>query len=256
MKTAKRIKRIKKIIKTIKNNKKSLKNKRINKKNRQTVKKYLGGSIFDISETFGVLNYLNSLLQQKCNDLEFRIGMITEMTGKLHVYSPKIKRSLLLCLYYNNDCISSIQLVMRDGIEIRSFTDEIYNGKKYNTLLRCVLLIIANKIKVNGEPINQLYSSASNPISAHLLMKYFNLTPSTRDVNDEFTYFMDNIYKGDKENINDVVNKFYEENLKGGLSIYFDIFLTDELIDKSLENFKIITGEINPSNISNQIKCP
>jgi hypothetical protein len=75
-------------------------------------------------------------------------------------------------------------------------------------------------------------------------------------VNDEFTYFMDNIYKGDKENINDVVNKFYEENLKGGLSIYFDIFLTDELIDKSLENFKIITGEINPSNISNQIKCP
>ncbi len=227
------------------------------KKNKKIYKKYLGGSAFDISDAIDLLNNLNMSLQEKCVNLEIRIGMMTEMTGQLHVYSPKSKKSLVVCLYYNNDCISSIQLVINDdGIEIRSFTDEMYSGKKYNTLLRCVLLILANKIKLNGEPINMLYSSATNPISAHLLMKSFNLMPSSRDYNSEFTYFMDNKYKGDKENINDVVNKFYEAHPRKDIPILFDIFLTDELIDKSLENFKLLTGEINESNISSQIKCP
>jgi hypothetical protein len=230
--------------------------KRTTKKNKKIYKKYLGGSAFDISEAIDLLNNLNRSLQEKCVNLEIRIGMITEMTGQLHVYSPKSKKSLVICLYYNNDCISSIQLVINNGIEIRSFTDEMYSGKKYNTLLRCVLLILANKIKFNGEPINMLYSSATNPISAHLLMKNFNLRPSSRDDNFEFTYFIDNKYKGDKENINDVVNKFYEAYPRKDIPILFDIFLTDELIDKSLENFKLLTGEINQSDISTQIKCP
>ena len=133
---------------------------------------------------------------------------------------------------------------------------KIYNGKKYNTLLRFVLIIISNKIKVNGEYINKLYSSATNPISAHLLMKNFDSTPRMDETNDEFIYFMDNIYKGDKENINNVVSKFYETNAQNVLPILFDIILTDELIGKSLENFKMIIGEINPDNLDKQIKCP
>ena len=243
-------KRIKKSIK------RTLKNKKKNKNKRKNIKKYLGGALFDISETLHELDYLNSLLQKKCHNLDIRIGMMTEMTGQLKTYSPKLKNSLLICLYYNNDCISSIQLVINDGIEIRSFTDKIYNGKKYNTLLRFVLIIISNKIKVNGEYINKLYSSATNPISAHLLMKNFDSTPRMDETNDEFIYFMDNIYKGDKENINNVVSKFYETNAQNVLPILFDIILTDELIGKSLENFKMIIGEINPDNLDKQIKCP
>jgi c-di-AMP phosphodiesterase-like protein len=67
---------------------------------------------------------------------------------------------------------------------------------------------------------------------------------------------IDNIYKGDKENINDVVSKFYETNSQNSLPILFDIILTNQLIEKSLENFKIIIGEINPDNLDKQIKCP
>ena len=248
------MKNTQKIIK--KSIKRTLKNKKKNKNKRKNIKKYLGGALFDISETLHELDYLNSLLQKKCHNLDIRIGMMTEMTGQLKTYSPKLKNSLLICLYYNNDCISSIQLVINDGIEIRSFTDKIYNGKKYNTLLRFVLIIISNKIKVNGEYINKLYSSATNPISAHLLMKNFDSTPRMDETNDEFIYFMDNIYKGDKENINNVVSKFYETNAQNVLPILFDIILTDELIGKSLENFKMIIGEINPDNLDKQIKCP
>ena len=52
-------KRIKKSIK------RTLKNKKKNKNKRKNIKKYLGGALFDISETLHELDYLNSLLQKK-----------------------------------------------------------------------------------------------------------------------------------------------------------------------------------------------
>ena len=122
--------------------------------------------------------------------------------------------------------------------------------------MRIVVAIIGNKIKINGKYIHTLYSSATNPISAHLLIKYFNSMPRTDSTNGDFLYFMDNIYHGDKEDINKVVNAFYEEYNDGTIPILFDILLTDEIVDKSREHFKIIIGDINPTDHKAQIKCP
>ena len=123
---------------------------------------------FDESAALSELAELNSLLQNKCPNLEIRIGSISKMKGKLSTYPSRSKHQFLVCLFYEENCISSIQIIENEGIEIRSYTDADYNGKKYNTLLRIVVAIIGNKIKINGKYIHTLYSSATNPISAHL----------------------------------------------------------------------------------------
>ena len=244
-------------MRTTKQNKKRSKTRVKTRKHVKTInKQYFGGALFDPSETHEMLSDLNNLLQKKCSNLEIRIGMMTEMPGKINVYSPKLKNSILVCLYYNNDCIASIQLFKNDeNIELRSFTNEMFSGKKYNTLLRFVLILISNKIKVNGQNITVLHSSALNPISAHLLMSKFNSMPVMDESNDIFLHFMNNLYKKEREpgDMYKVVNEFYKINKE---PIEFEIPLTREIIDKSMKNFKILVGEINPDDITKQLICP
>ena len=70
---------------------------------------------------------------------------------------------LILCLYHNDKCISSITLKNKDKstIEIDSRTND-----KYNTLLRAIVVMISSYIICNGEQIKKIYSIAANPISA------------------------------------------------------------------------------------------
>jgi len=240
--------------------KKCIKTRKNKKRNKKSVKarnkKYFGGALFDSSEAFEILPDLNNLLQKKCPNLEIRIGMMTEMPGKINVYSPRLKNSILICLYYENECIASIQLFKNDeNIELRSFTNETFSGKKYNTLLRFVLVIIGNKIKVNGQYITNLHSSALNPVSAHLLMTKFDSLPVMDDSNEIFIHYMNNLYKKEREpsDMYKVVTEFYKTNKE---PISFEIPLTSELIEKSMNNFNLLVGEINPSNIEKQITCP
>ena len=247
-----------------KSKRKFLRNKKKHIKSRKNIRNkiYLGGTIFNISsKTTELLDNLNALLKNKCSDLEIRVGMMTEMTGEIHAYSRRLKNSILICLYYNNNCISSIQLMPddEDGIELRSFTDKTYEGNKYNTLLRNILIVIGNTIIFKGKPITKVMSYATNPISAHLIMKNLNIFPLLVDSYGHKTdigYFIDKyIEEGKTGDINIIVQAFYKKNKS--VPITFEIPLTDEeLSNQCFDKIKTMVGEIDDGNIDKQIKCP
>ena len=87
----------------------------------------------------------------------------------------------VLCLMHNENCISSIQVepdaAVSTMLEMNSFTNPSYESRKYNKLLRFVLIFIADAIMCPGENkqrFTTISSHAVNPISAWLLMGYFD----------------------------------------------------------------------------------
>jgi hypothetical protein len=140
-----------------KKQKKGIKKRLNTKKNNRhkRYKKYYGGNLFDISGASGLLATLNELLRAKCPELEIRVGMMSDMTGELSVYPTKSKvKCVLFCLYYRDNCISSFQLFKNgDNIEIRSFTHNDFQRKRYNLLLTYTVFMLTgigtNLLSVN-----------------------------------------------------------------------------------------------------------
>jgi len=92
----------------------------------------------------------------------------TEVTAH-HTLTPK---TLLLCIFRNNICVSSMIIDYYNGaIEIFSRTKRGHDGNKLNKLLRAVIIIIGKNIQTDAAYIR---SEAANPISAYLMVKYFN----------------------------------------------------------------------------------
>ena len=93
-----------------------------------------------------------------------------------------------MCLYSGNNCVSSIQIIPKKAsktVEIRSRTDKNYEGKKYNKLLRSVVIILSSLLN-----IHEIHSAAENIISALLLLKYFN-AEIKEEGNDDFFEFLE-----------------------------------------------------------------
>ena len=79
--------------------------------------------------------------------------------------------TLLLCIYNENNCVSSLSIKeVENLIWIDSKTNEMYQGRKMNKILRAVLIIIANDLYPQAEGV---CSVAVNYISC-LAMKKFN----------------------------------------------------------------------------------
>jgi len=224
--------------------------KRYNKKGQN--KMYYGGSKFDISGTSELLLTLNELLRKKCPELEIRVGMLEEMPGELSIFSRN-KGSVLFCIYYRNNCISSFQLVEHDEeIEIRSLTHREFQKKRYNLLLTHTVFILTNLINFKGLPINKIVSEVINPNMAQKLMRKFNIYPVMDE--DKNPDFMAEI-KGyvPEESILEIVSNFYK---KWNVPIFFEINLTEELKQESMQNFKLLVGYLESENINQQITCP
>ena len=78
----------------------------------------------------------------------------------------------ILSLVKNNKYVSTILLLPSDEskidqskIEIRLKTMNSEKGQKYNSLLRCVAILICPFVKYKNSVINFLFSQAINPIS-------------------------------------------------------------------------------------------
>ena len=98
----------------------------------------------------------------------------------------KDNNEMVLCLNYNNNgissCISSLtieQSSFGDGVELVSRTDDRYQGRQFNKLLRAVIIIIGSSIKYANDnaPIQFIVSIAENPISAYLMINTFKARP-------------------------------------------------------------------------------
>ena len=141
----------------------------------------------DLTTAQEKLAELNKTLQNKCPELSLNLNYTYNLTGDISSYS-NVPEFLILCLYSGNNCVSSIQIIPKKAsktVEIRSRTDKNYEGKKYNKLLRSVVIILSSLLN-----IHEIHSAAENIISALLLLKYFN-AEIKEEGNDDFFEFLE-----------------------------------------------------------------
>ena len=80
--------------------------------------------------------------------------------------------TLLLCIFVNNVCVSSLTIEYENNAIIyESKTKKEYENNKLNKLLRSVLIIISKQLYPDAESVD---SDAVNPTSYWLMKKYFN----------------------------------------------------------------------------------
>jgi hypothetical protein len=184
---------------------------------------------------------LNDSLQTKCSNLSLDLDYVYnhKTDSTLELYEGLNKKDsvgpylLVLCLYNDNHCISSITIKI-DGIELfidsRTHTD--YERRKYNILLRSIIIIIS---KYLSSDITYIISFAINQGSAYMMMQYFGgklYNPYSDDYGVNELEFL----------------KFSEEM---GMPLYKPDTNYKELFDLYKDKFKtlIIAVKVNPENI-------
>jgi hypothetical protein len=188
----------------------------------------------DLADVKNALNKINKQLaefnkKQKCDykiDINYfyRMDKNAEVTAH-HTLYPK---TLLLCAFRNNICASSMIIDYYNGaIEIFSRTKRGHNGNKLNKLLRAVIIIIARTIHPD---VAYIRSEAANPISAYLMVKYFNAEDPGGKV--EFSTYEE--------------FRQYAEN-------HGNLMITVNLNDVNIENAKKVFDKI--TNDDDELKC-
>ena len=147
----------------------------------KTPKRNKGGNPYlDLTVAQTKIIELNKLLRQKCPTLHLQFDFVKHLPGTLTRYTTVVGPTtrargarLLLCLYKGNQCISSIEinLFFHGEITINSRTERQEEGKKYNKMLRAVVMMVGGLIP----GITKLHSVAENPISAWLLVDNFQV---------------------------------------------------------------------------------
>jgi hypothetical protein len=101
----------------------------------------------------------------------FQMGVNTEI-NKYKDNDYITSDTLLLCIFVNNVCVSSLTIEYENNAIIyESKTKKEYENNKLNKLLRSVLIIISKQLYPDAESVD---SDAVNPTSYWLMKKYFN----------------------------------------------------------------------------------
>jgi hypothetical protein len=122
------------------------------------------------------LRELNNLLQtKKCSNLSLRLDYVYNHNNNstLELFTFGDIYSLVLCLYVENHCISSITITIKkngEELSIDTKTHDKYINRKYNILLCSILIIISPYLSRDIRYINII---AINPASAYIMMQYF-----------------------------------------------------------------------------------
>ncbi len=156
--------------------------------------------------------------KQKCDRSKYKIKLMTyDKTAEVYID----KYDMILCLYYNEKCISSVigrYNPNNKSMEILSKTNEAFEKRKYNLYLRTAFIYLMCFIKPD---IDIIYSFAENPISTYTMYKYYNAS------NDELNeYVKDNNLTPDNFTVEDAKD-FHE---------YFKELSLEELEEQLEEN--------------------
>ena len=144
----------------------------------------------DVKFTRSHLLEINRKIKSLC-DNHLEIAIYTDVKNNnaltnVSLYDDTSNPDFVICLNYSIfgkiDCMSSISCKINDdlSLEFSSKTDPMYEGNKYNLLLRSILIILCPFIKIKTpdsykyDVINMIVSRAINPISIYLLAKYFH----------------------------------------------------------------------------------
>lgn len=187
---------------------------------KEIINKIDNENIFEKLETYNIKSYiikntksinmpnvdiyideLNIELQLKCKKLKLQFGFKNQLSGEITQYEDTDDFPLL-CLYYNEKCISSISLYYNynntNTIEILSRTHESYYNKKYNKLLRAITILICNKIYFCNSLIKQIMSHPNSPISAWTLKNEYSITHNLDKIKENNNRNLFNITDKDK----------------------------------------------------------
>jgi hypothetical protein len=208
----------------------------------------------DLNAAQTKLDSLNEKLQTKCPHLLIKLNHFFDYKESMPRYSEhnhvcvgcRFYDTLILalCTIPQEKCISTIEIAFSSTGEvlINSKTDTEDEGKKYNKLLRSVLLIIGNKI----ENAQYIKSIAVNPASAWLLLKYSKASIEPGNHFEE--YLQQNNYS--LESITqEILKDYYDAKNK---PIHLIVPLNKTTADNSNKEFmKLVADE----SIANEIKC-
>ena len=161
-----------------------------------------------------IVSELNAALKSTCPEFHLNIDYITSfpMGSTASLYSvvhlnAYVKPPLVLCLMHGDDCVSSITIKVHESeISIDSRTNGRYEGRKFNTLLRAVAIMISKSL---SERTERLTSSAANIISAMLMIKRFNAVSEGGDLSK------------DTPEIDKIINDYFEH--RGSMESYVDL---------------------------------
>jgi hypothetical protein len=182
---------------------------------------------------------INSYLRSK--NIEISLDYIYDMPDYTEINyfganSREAGSTLLLCINCNKNCVASVIITYdytSNNIYLDAFTNSQFEGRNMNAVLRSVLIIIS---KMLFRDAISLVSVAANPVSAHIMLKYFNATMiheprySIEDRIDQSSKFEDiksvvDRYDGievavllNEENISNAENKLYEFITRGKIS--------------------------------------
>lgn len=170
--------------------------------------------VVDLQPAKHIIAQLNGELQKTCPDFYLNIDYITSFPqdSTASLYSDVILNSyfqppLVLCLFTGNDCVSSLTLKVRESeLTIDSRTNERYEGRKFNTLLRAVAIMISKSLNAGAE---RLVSSALNIVSTILMIKRFNAVSEGGDLSK------------DTPKIDKIINDYYEH--RGGMETHVEL---------------------------------
>ena len=184
-------------------------------------------------------------LNRDLKNIRLHLDYLYNYKGDITIYSSKNINNLILCLYKENKCVSSIEIIVRHKyISINTRTCKECQSKKYNKLLRAVIIIIAKLLNPKNKYIE---SDAINPISAYLSLHHFNgILPI--DENETFFEYLKNTNAHNAKNMSKITLKMLKEyeELED-----FDLLIHDPLTDRDILNaenkFKDTIKEINSS---------
>lgn len=134
---------------------------------------YMTLPCLDIKELNETNEKLKRMTETLCPEYSFTINYIfqTSTNTEISIYGYNFPWTLLLCVFHNNKCISSLAIKEIDNlIWFDSKTNESYQRKNLNKILRAVIIIIAKDLYPDVEGV---CSYAINYVSC-IIMKKFN----------------------------------------------------------------------------------
>ena len=201
------------------------------------------GIRFDLKRAHNILRELNYIIEEECNDIQLHLDYVHNMKDKVFSFSNAAPNDLVLCLYYKDECISSIELIPKEDkkkIDINSFTETAYEGKKYNKLLRIAAFLIVS-ILIPVFPI--MSSVAINPISAWLTIHTLNGRVVTKDdENRSWVRFIKSKYGDSPYRItNELIREYFDESEE---ALVVNVEVNDENVMNAMEQFRQIVQTI------------
>jgi hypothetical protein len=178
-----------------------------------------------------IITVLNADLHHTCPNFSLNIDYVFNLPDPSFITAfslPAYASTLLLCLFIDNNCVSSLEVEIdkHRNLTISSRTDKPYQERKFNKLLRAVIIIIARAIEPE---MKNVMSEAVTDTSAYLMIHSFNA-----------------VYEDDKIIIDK--NSTFDEvtaALNELLSITSGVALTDENVQNAVAVFNETLGRVN-----------